>query len=150
MAEGGLRFGQRGVPISVQHLYKIFGPSPLQVLDRVSSGVTKQALHEATGHVVGLRDICIEMQAGAIQVVMGLSGSGKSTLIRHINRLIEPTSGRVVVGGQDVLAMSPRALREFRRHQTAMVFQRFALFPHRTVLANAIWLGGAGHGAQAA
>ncbi|MDH3209691.1 MAG: betaine/proline/choline family ABC transporter ATP-binding protein, partial [Burkholderiaceae bacterium] len=136
MAESDLRFGRSGVSISIRHLYKLFGPTPAKVLKQVLGGVSKPALQAATGHVLGLRDICIDMDAGGIQVVMGLSGSGKSTLIRHINRLIEPTSGQVLVDGQDVLAMAPRALRDFRRHQTAMVFQRFALFPHRTVMAN--------------
>ena len=74
-----------------------------------------------------------------IQVVMGLSGSGKSTLIRHINRLIEPTEGQVIVDGEDVLAMSQEDLREFRRHKSSMVFQKFALLPHRTVAQNAAY-----------
>jgi glycine betaine/proline transport system ATP-binding protein len=91
--------------------------------------------------VLGLRDINIDMPAGGIQVVMGLSGSGKSTLIRHINRLIDPTAGELLVpvGGHevDVVKMNQRELLRFRREQTAMVFQNFALFPHYTVLENA-------------
>lgn len=79
------------------------------------------------------------MPAGGIQVIMGLSGSGKSTLIRHINRLIDPTSGEVVIGDDDVVKMDAVQLREFRRHQTAMVFQKFALLPHRTVLENTLY-----------
>ncbi len=79
------------------------------------------------------------MPAGGIQVVMGLSGSGKSTLIRHINRLIDSTAGEMLVGGVDVAKMNPDELREFRRHKTAMVFQKFALLPHRTVLDNTVY-----------
>jgi glycine betaine/proline transport system ATP-binding protein len=89
--------------------------------------------------VLGLQDINISMAPGKIQVVMGLSGSGKSTLIRHINRLIDPTDGVVEVGGMDVTRMSESELREFRRVQTAMVFQKFALFPHYTVMENAMF-----------
>src|SRR5205085_1906556 len=80
-----------------------------------------------------------EMRAGSIQVIMGLSGSGKSTLIRHINRLIDPTAGEVFVNGIDVVKMNSTELREFRRHQTAMVFQKFALLPHRNVIDNTLY-----------
>ena len=126
--------------IRIRNLYKIFGPAPEKFLPLVQQGMSKQELRDQHGHVLGLRDISIDMPAGGIQVVMGLSGSGKSTLIRHINRLIDPTAGEVLVqvGGQevDVVKMSPSALRQFRREQTAMVFQKFALFPHLTVLEN--------------
>ena len=125
------------VGISIRKLYKIFGPTPEQFLERVQNGMSKQELRDEHGHVLGLRDINIDMPAGGIQVVMGLSGSGKSTLIRHINRLIEPTSGEVIAGEQDVVKMSHKELLRFRREQTAMVFQKFALFPHYTVLENA-------------
>jgi glycine betaine/proline transport system ATP-binding protein len=124
------------VNISIKHLYKIFGPNPAQHLAAVQQGMSKQELRDVHGHVLGLRDISIDMPAGGIQVVMGLSGSGKSTLIRHINRLIEPTAGELWAGEHNVLAMSPRALRHFRRERTAMVFQNFALFPHLTVQQN--------------
>ncbi|MDO9569489.1 MAG: glycine betaine/L-proline ABC transporter ATP-binding protein [Hydrogenophaga sp.] len=127
--------------ISIRHLYKIFGPTPDKFLEAVQQGMSKQELRDTHGHVLGLRDINIDMPAGGIQVVMGLSGSGKSTLIRHINRLIDPTSGelRVPVDGRevDVVKMNQRELLRFRREQTAMVFQNFALFPHYTVLENA-------------
>ncbi len=127
--------------IAIRGLYKIFGPTPEKYLARVQAGMSKQTLRDEHGHVLGLRDIHIDIPAGGIQVVMGLSGSGKSTLIRHINRLIEPTSGeiRVELGGQetDVMGMGSQALRQFRREQTAMVFQKFALFPHLTVMQNA-------------
>jgi glycine betaine/proline transport system ATP-binding protein len=91
------------------------------------------------GHILGLNNINISIPAGKIQVVMGLSGSGKSTLIRHINRLIEPTSGSIIINGRDILEMSELELRGFRRSHTAMVFQRFALLPHRTVIDNVMF-----------
>jgi len=126
--------------IEIRHLYKIFGPTPEKFLEPVREGMSKQELRDVHGHVLGLRDINIDMPAGAIQVVMGLSGSGKSTLIRHINRLIDPSAGEVLVqvGGQpvDVAKMNSQELLRFRREQTAMVFQKFALFPHMTVLEN--------------
>lgn len=122
--------------IEIRNLYKIFGVRPLDYVDAVRRGMTKAELNRKHRHVLGLRDINISVQPGTIQVVMGLSGSGKSTLIRHINRLIEPTAGEIVIDGQDVVAMSPAELRAFRRHKTAMVFQKFALLPHRTVLDN--------------
>lgn len=124
------------VGISIRNLYKIFGPTPEKYIDAVRAGMSKTELRDVHGHVLGLRDINIEMPAGAIQVVMGLSGSGKSTLIRHINRLIDPTAGELWAGDQDVMQMSPAQLRKFRRERTAMVFQNFALFPHLTVLEN--------------
>jgi glycine betaine/proline transport system ATP-binding protein len=125
------------VGISVRKLYKIFGPTPEKFLESIQNGMTKQELRDVHGHVLGLRDINIDMPAGGIQVVMGLSGSGKSTLIRHINRLIDPTAGEMLVGEQDVVKMNHAELLRFRRGQTAMVFQKFALFPHYTVLENA-------------
>ena len=125
------------VGISVRKLYKIFGSMPEKFLEPVQNGMSKQELRDVHGHVLGLRDINIDMPAGGIQVVMGLSGSGKSTLIRHINRLIDPTAGEMLVGEQDVVKMSRAELLKFRREQTAMVFQKFALFPHYTVLENA-------------
>jgi glycine betaine/proline transport system ATP-binding protein len=126
-----------GIGISVRKLYKIFGPTPEKFLEPVQNGMTKAELRDTHGHVLGLRDINIDMPAGGIQVVMGLSGSGKSTLIRHINRLIDPSAGEVLVGERDVVKMSHTELLKFRREQTAMVFQKFALFPHYTVLENA-------------
>jgi glycine betaine/proline transport system ATP-binding protein len=89
-------------------------------------------------HVLGLQDINVDMQEGEITVVMGLSGSGKSTLIRHLNRLIEPTAGEVLIDGGDVLHLNESELRDLRRTKMSMVFQKFALLPHRTVLENAM------------
>ena len=125
--------------IEIRSLYKIFGSDPLAHIDAVKGGLSKADLLEQHSHVLGLKDININMAPGQIQVVMGLSGSGKSTLIRHINRLIDPTVGEVIVGGIDVAQMNARELREFRRNQTAMVFQKFALLPHRTVIDNVVF-----------
>lgn len=125
--------------IQIKNLYKIFGPKAASHVAAVKSGLSKADLLQQTSHVLGLRDINLDIPAGSIQVIMGLSGSGKSTLIRHINRLIDPTSGEVLIGGVDVCKMKFRDLREFRRQQTAMVFQKFALLPHRNVLDNVVY-----------
>lgn len=125
--------------IEIKNLYKIFGPHGERYVDMVANGMSKTELNDKHSHVLGLQDINIHMPAGQIQVVMGLSGSGKSTLIRHINRLIDPTAGEVLYDGVDVCKMKKSALREFRRHKTAMVFQKFALLPHRTVMENTVF-----------
>lgn len=125
--------------IEVKNLYKIFGPRGEDYVEVVKKGMGKAELNEKHGHVLGLQDINILMPGGCITVVMGLSGSGKSTLIRHINRLIDPTAGEVLYDGTDVCKMNENDLRQFRRHKTAMVFQKFALLPHRTVLENTIY-----------
>lgn len=125
--------------IQINNLYKIFGSNPQAFVEAVKGGMTKTELNERHGHVLGLRNINIDIPSGCIQVIMGLSGSGKSTLIRHINRLIDPTAGELLVNGVDVVKMNAQELRNFRRHQTAMVFQKFALLPHRNVLDNTIY-----------
>lgn len=125
--------------IEVKNLYKIFGPRGEDYVEAVRNGMGKAELNEKHGHVLGLKDINIHMPAGCVTVVMGLSGSGKSTLIRHINRLIDPTAGEVLYDGVDVCKMNDSDLRQFRRHKTAMVFQKFALLPHRTVLENTVY-----------
>ncbi|MDO9418705.1 quaternary amine ABC transporter ATP-binding protein [Pararhizobium sp.] len=125
--------------IEVKNLYKIFGSRGHEFIDAVKKGLGKSELNEKHGHVLGLHDINISMPAGGVMVVMGLSGSGKSTLIRHINRLIDPTAGEVLYDGVDVCKMNENDLREFRRHKTAMVFQKFALLPHRTIIENTIY-----------
>ena len=127
------------IKIRIKNLYKIFGDSPITAMQHVKDGATKQSLLDDYGHVLGLKDINLDIPEKKIQVVMGLSGSGKSTLIRHINRLIEPTEGQVIVDGGNVLAMSQDDLRDFRRHKSSMVFQKFALLPHRTVAQNAAY-----------
>ncbi len=122
--------------IEIENVYKIFGEDPQSVLPRAQAGEGKDQILADTGHTVGLHDISLSMEESKTFVVMGLSGSGKSTLIRHLNRLIEPTAGRILVDGQDVIGMNDTELREFRRTKMGMVFQRFALFPHRTVIDN--------------
>ena len=127
------------IKVSIKNLYKIFGSNPASVLEHAQKGMSKADLLEQHGHVLGLKDVNIDIQARGIQVIMGLSGSGKSTLIRHINRLIEPTAGEIVIDGEDVLAMSEEDLLEFRRFRASMVFQKFGLLPHRTVEDNAAY-----------
>ena len=124
------------IKIEIRDLYKVFGNNPEAAMKHVHAGISKQDLLDHHGHVLGLRDINVKIKSKRIQVIMGLSGSGKSTLIRHINRLIEPTEGEVIVDGDNVLAMSTEELRDFRRHKASMVFQRFGLLPHRTVSQN--------------
>ena len=128
-----------GVGIEIRNLYKIFGIDPAAQVAKVRDGMPKSVLMTEHHHVIGLNNINISVPAGSIQVVMGLSGSGKSTLIRHINRLIDPTVGEVMIGGADVVKMNKAELQRFRRLQTAMVFQKFALLPHRTVLENTVF-----------
>jgi glycine betaine/proline transport system ATP-binding protein len=125
--------------IDIRRLYKIFGENARACLELVERGMSKAELMARHRHVLGLKDVNIHMKPGRIQVIMGLSGSGKSTLIRHINRLIDPTAGEVWVDGVDVVRMGQSELRQFRRRHTAMVFQKFALLPHRTVLDNAVF-----------
>ena len=127
------------VKIKIQNLYKIFGKNPEAVLEIVKNGISKDELLEKHNHVLGLNNINLNIYPKSIQVIMGLSGSGKSTLIRHVNRLIEPTFGSITVDSEDVLKMSELELRNFRRSKTAMVFQRFALLPHKTVLQNTVF-----------
>ena len=124
--------------VSIRSLYKIFGPRDGDMMDFVRRGMGKAELLDQHKHVLGLQDINVDMQAGEITVVMGLSGSGKSTLIRHLNRLIEPTAGEVLIDGEDVLKLNENDLRDLRRKKMSMVFQKFALLPHRTVIENAM------------
>lgn len=128
---------EKTVKVSIRNLYKIFGDDPQGALGKVREGMSKPDLQEQTGHVLGLQDINVDMKEGEITVIMGLSGSGKSTLIRHLNRLIEPTAGEVLVNGEDILSWTDAQMRQLRREVMSMVFQKFALLPHRTVLENA-------------
>lgn len=122
--------------IEISGLYKVFGPKPKSVIERIHNGQNKDQILADTGHTVGLKEINLEINRGEIFVIMGLSGSGKSTLIRHFNRLIEPTEGKITVEGTDVMNLNTKELEEFRRHKMSMVFQRFGLMPHRTVVEN--------------
>ncbi|MEI7468688.1 MAG: glycine betaine/L-proline ABC transporter ATP-binding protein [Chloroflexota bacterium] len=118
--------------LTCRNIWKIFGPKPQKAL----AEMINQPTQSPTNHVVAVRDVSFEVKKGETFVVMGLSGSGKSTLIRCISRLADPTSGEVLVEGQDVLKMDEAALREFRRHRISMVFQNFGLLPHRRVVDN--------------
>lgn len=124
------------VLISVRNLCKIFGPRSQAMVPLVARGVGKDELLAEHGHVLGLCDINLDVRRGTIFVIMGLSGSGKSTLIRHFYRIIDPTTGSVEVAGRDIVEFDDTALRDFRRHEVSMVFQRFALLPHRSVIDN--------------
>ncbi len=125
--------------IEVKNIYKIFGKEPKKWLEPVKNGMSKQELLEKSGHTLGLKDISLSIEEGSIYVIMGLSGSGKSTLIRHFNRLIDPTDGQILVDGVDVMSLNKRELQAFRRKTMSMVFQRFGLLPHKTVLDNAAY-----------
>lgn len=122
--------------IVVKNLFKVFGNEPQKALDLLKQGKTKEEIYDQTGLTVGVQDASFEVQKGEVFVVMGLSGSGKSTLVRMLNRLIDPTSGQVLVDGDDVTKMDKNQLVRFRRSKTSMVFQSFALMPHLTVLDN--------------
>jgi glycine betaine/proline transport system ATP-binding protein len=121
--------------IACSGVWKIFGRDPGRLLRTTGGAPTREDLARA-GHVAAVRDVELEVRASEIFVVMGLSGSGKSTLVRCMARLVEPTAGKIVVDGQDLLALDERALTSYRRRKMAMVFQNFALLPHDTVLGN--------------
>jgi glycine betaine/proline transport system ATP-binding protein len=122
--------------IEINNVYKIFGSNPQSVMPMVKGGANKEEVLEQTGHTVGLDDVSLKIEEGETFVCMGLSGSGKSTLIRHLNRLIDPTDGEILVEGTNVMSFNKDQLIEFRRHKMSMVFQRFGLFPHKTVIQN--------------
>ena len=124
------------IKIKIENLYKIFGSNSKELTQVVKDGLDKEELLAKHNHVLGLDNINLDIHEQSIQVVMGLSGSGKSTLIRHINRLIEPTEGSVVVDDQDVTKLNKNELLNFRRNKTGMVFQRFGLFPHKNIVDN--------------
>ena len=122
--------------IEINNVYKIFGGNPNSVLPKVKKGATKEEILENTGHTVGVDNVSLKIEEGETFVCMGLSGSGKSTLIRHLNRLIDPTDGEILIEGTNVMNLNKEQLIEFRRHKMSMVFQRFGLFPHKTVIQN--------------
>ena len=122
--------------IKINQLYKIFGDGQENALELVKNGIGKEELLEKSNCVLGLNNINLNIEKAKIQVVMGLSGSGKSTLIRHLNRLIEPTSGEIHVNDINILELSDKELVKFRQNNMSMVFQKFALFPHKTILQN--------------
>ncbi len=122
--------------LSVQGLWKIFGPRADRIIGTPDADLSRADLKRKTGCVVGVKDVSFEVAPGEVFVVMGLSGSGKSTLVRMLTRLIEPTAGRVEIGGEDVTAAPESRLRELRRRHVSMVFQHFGLLPHRKVVDN--------------
>ncbi|MEG0052585.1 MAG: glycine betaine/L-proline ABC transporter ATP-binding protein ProV [Comamonas sp.] len=122
--------------IVIDHVFKVFGDDPKTALNLVKQGASKQDILARTGQSIGVFDASFTIEAGEIFVVMGLSGSGKSTLVRMLNRLIEPTAGRILIDGDDINALSDKDLRALRRKDISMVFQSFALMPHLTVLDN--------------
>jgi glycine betaine/proline transport system ATP-binding protein len=122
--------------IEIRNLSKVFGADPRPALAMLEQESGKDEIFKKTGLAVGLANVSFDVEEGEIVVVMGLSGSGKSTLVRCINRLIDPTAGKVVVNGTDVASLGGDELLEFRRKHFGMVFQNFALLPHRTVVAN--------------
>ncbi|MBN9372393.1 MAG: glycine betaine/L-proline ABC transporter ATP-binding protein [Hydrogenophaga sp. SCN 70-13] len=122
--------------IQIDHVFKVFGDEPQAALALVREGRSKQEILAETGQSIGVFDAHFSIQAGEIFVIMGLSGSGKSTLVRLLNRLIEPSAGRVVIDGRNIFEHSDRELRALRRKDISMVFQSFALMPHMTVRDN--------------
>ncbi|WP_101843414.1 glycine betaine/L-proline ABC transporter ATP-binding protein [Halobacillus sp. Marseille-P3879] len=123
--------------IEVNNLSKIFGKNPKKATKFLDEGLSKDEILQKTGNTVGVNRASFNVEEGEIFVIMGLSGSGKSTLVRLINRLIDPTEGSVLIDGNDLAKMDKKSLREVRRQKLSMVFQRFGLFPHRTILENA-------------
>lgn len=128
--------GKVKVKIKISNLTKIFGNKAEKGLEMLEQKMTKQEIMEKSGLAVGVNNASFEVRDGEFLVIMGLSGSGKSTLVRLINRLIEPTAGSIEIDGEEITKMNADQLRELRRKKFAMVFQRFALFPHRTILKN--------------
>lgn len=127
---------EKKVKIKVRNVTKVFGKNPKKAVSLLNRGLSKNEIFEKAKQTVGLNNVNFEVYDGEIFVIMGLSGSGKSTLLRCLNRLIEPTEGDILIDGQNVTGMSPEELRRTRRNKLGMVFQNFALLPHRTVLDN--------------
>ena len=123
--------------IEVANVWKVFGDNAAEALSAIrSDGLSKAEVLAKFNAVVGVADVSLEVNRGEIFCVMGLSGSGKSTLVRHFNRLLEPTAGSIRIEGTDVMGLEPKELRQFRNRKIGMVFQNFALLPHRSVLDN--------------
>ncbi len=122
--------------VSCRNVWKVYGPKADRIVGSPDASLSRQELLEKTGCVAAVRDVSFDVAEGEVFVVMGLSGSGKSTLVRMINRLHDPTSGQVLVDGQDVVSLDEEHLREIRRRKISMVFQHFGLFPHRRIVEN--------------
>ena len=126
-----------GSSIQIQNISKIFGNTSPEALEAITkNNISKKDALEKYNSVIGVLDVSFDIKPGEIFCVMGLSGSGKSTLVRHINRLLEPTFGKILIDGQDVMALGRKELQEFRNKKIGMVFQNFALMPHRSVIDN--------------
>ncbi|HKL04247.1 MAG TPA: betaine/proline/choline family ABC transporter ATP-binding protein [Roseovarius sp.] len=125
------------IVVEISNVWKIFGAKPEVALQAIKTeGLTKAEVLAQYNAVVGVADVSLEVKRGEIFCIMGLSGSGKSTLVRHFNRLLEPTAGKIEIEGTDVMALGPQELQAFRNRKIGMVFQNFALMPHRSVLDN--------------
>lgn len=127
---------ERQKKIEVKEATKIFGKNTKVAAELLKEGKTKSEILKATGATVGVKSATFDVYEGEIFVIMGLSGSGKSTLVRLLNRLIEPTLGHILIDGEDIVQMNKETLRTVRREKIGMVFQNFALFPHKTILSN--------------
>ena len=123
--------------IKIENVWKVFGNTSSEALDAIQNkGISKTEALEEYNSVIGVSDVSFDVNQGEIFCVMGLSGSGKSTLVRHINRLLEPTSGKILINGHDVMQLDRDHLQELRNKKIGMVFQNFALMPHRSVVDN--------------
>ncbi len=127
---------ENNVKVKIEDVTKIFGKNSKKAISLLQKGEAKGEILKKTGSTVGVNKASFEIKAGEIFVIMGLSGSGKSTLVRMLNRLIDPTLGKIYIDGKDIVKMSKEELRKVRREKISMVFQKFALLPHRTILEN--------------
>jgi len=126
-----------GSAIKIENVWKVFGNTSVEALDAIKNKkISKTLALEKYNSVIGVSNVSFDVKQGEIFCVMGLSGSGKSTLVRHINRLLEPTSGKILINGHDVMSLDRDSLQELRNKKIGMVFQNFALMPHRSVLDN--------------
>ena len=124
-----------GSAIRIENVWKVFGNTSNEAIDAIQNKrISKTEALERYNSVIGVSDVSFDVKSGEIFCVMGLSGSGKSTLVRHINRLLEPTSGKILINGQDVMSLDRDSLQELRNKKIGMVFQNFALMPHRSCL----------------
>lgn len=128
--------GSETEKLRLEDVYKVYGRREAQAVALLRSGADRQRVQAETGCTVGLAGVTAGMQAGMVTCIMGLSGSGKSTLVRHLNRLIDPSAGRILLDGRNILELDMPALRELRRHRISMVFQAFGLMPHMNVRDN--------------
>lgn len=133
---GVKKMNEENSKISVRNVTKVFGKNTKKAIQLLDNGANKTDILKQTGATIGVSQATFDIRAGEIFVIMGLSGSGKSTLVRTLNRLIDPTAGEVLIDGKDITKMKKDELREVRRKKISMVFQKFALLPHRTVLEN--------------